>query len=97
MNFLKFVVVFLGILLVAASIITLALVLQRGVKRPEKSHVAQDACPGGDIAIDRENGLKEFKMEGNRVLLHIQGRTGRDKIIIVDACAGKAVGAITLE
>lgn len=98
MNILKFIVVFLGILLVAASIITLVLVLQRGVKQTEKTHpVAQTACLGGDISIDRENGFKSFKTEGNLVLLHIQGLTGKDKIIVVDSCAGKAISTIVLE
>ena len=89
MQALKFLVVGMGVLIVAGITVVVVTIAGRGgIERPGFGTVR--------VALPQGNAVVETAVSGDRIVLRLRGADGGQRLLLIDAGTGKALGTVEL-
>ncbi len=100
MGWLKFAVVFMGVLIViGVTVLGAAMVQRMRGQTPPDGVAATRPAAFADRAIDIPYGARVYEMSaaGNRLVVRLKLQDGRDAVLMVDLATGERLGQITFE
>ncbi len=81
----------MGILLLGGTLLLAAIVWKK-VSTP-----TAETCPGGHIDLKGRGMITESTLDGEILRLTLGKQNGRSEFVLVDVCAGKILGGLTID
>lgn len=89
MQALKFLVIGMAVLIFAGLAVVIVTIAKRGgTERPGFGEAR--------VALPQGNAVVETAVSGDRIVLRLRGADGGQRLLLIDAATGKAIGTIEL-
>ncbi|MCB2081347.1 MAG: hypothetical protein KDD76_01850 [Rickettsiales bacterium] len=101
---LKRIVIGMGILLVAGTVLLVMLAVYKGTSKKPAADTANTVsateetnCRYADVSFFERGQLLDYKVDGNILVLRQSDATGREHLRVIDLCKGSLRQTITIE